>query len=40
MMAMALKAAGAYVALTYYIVNIKTGEKKFITKNITIMKIG
>ena len=33
-------AAGTYITLTYYSINMKTGEKKFLTKNRTIMKKG
>ena len=32
--------AGTYITLTYYSIDTKTGEKKFLTKNRTMMKKG
>ena len=36
----AITDAGTYVKLTYYAINIDTGKKVFITKNMTVLKIG
>jgi hypothetical protein len=36
----AISAAGSYVNLTYFTLNIDTGKKIFILKNRTVMKVG
>tara|TARA_B100001250_G_scaffold55793_2_gene43129 strand:+ start:1956 stop:2696 length:741 start_codon:yes stop_codon:yes gene_type:complete len=36
----AIKEAGVYVVVTYFSLNIKTGEKKYILKNERIIKLG
>ena len=33
-------AAGAYITLTYYSININSGEKEFLIKNKTVLKKG
>ena len=40
MRTLASSAAGTYITLTYYSIDIKTGGKKFLTKNKTMMKKG
>ena len=38
--AQAIFEAGSYVNITYFALNIDTGEKLYILKNKTIMKVG
>jgi len=38
--ARAISKAGSYINLTYFVLNLKTGEKLFILKNKTVMKVG
>jgi hypothetical protein len=40
MRSIASSVAGTYITLTYYSIDIKTGGKKFLTKNKTMMKKG
>jgi hypothetical protein len=36
----AAEIAGAYISLTYYSININNGEKKFLSRNETVLKKG
>ena len=36
----ASKTSGTYITITYYSIDIKSGEKKFLSKNQTVMKKG
>ena len=36
----ASKTSGTYITITYYSIDIKSGEKKFLNKNQTVMKKG
>ena len=33
-------AAGSYISLTYFSININNGQKKFLTRNKTVLKKG
>jgi hypothetical protein len=36
----AIISAGSYVNLTLFVINVKTGQKEFLMKNRTVLKLG